>query len=272
MKYGVMEGFQMHHSQKKYGVWPMNSRLELFKMAKELGFHGIELGIGLDYKDDSLWTGKGTLRHSIKSEVARTSVGVASICLHLLNYIENSPASTIPEHRMVAHGIICNALDAASELNASIILVPFYGTARLKSEEQKENLIKEMRELVTRSEDAGVCLALETSLEAEEAVDIIETIDSDFVQVYFDMGNAISMGYDLIQEIETLGQYIAQVHVKDNPNGTLGDGKIDFNQAIKALKVIGFDEYLVLETPSLTDSTQAASYNLRYLKRVVEGD
>jgi hypothetical protein len=37
------------------------------------------------------------------------------------------------------------------------------------------------------------------------------------------------------------------------------------------LEDVGFDGYLVLETPSLDDSVVSASSNLAFLRRVVEG-
>ncbi len=272
MKYGVMEGFQMHHSQKEYGLKSEGGRTSLFPKAKELGFHGVELGIGLDYREDPLWTGRGGARQAIKMEARRTGVEAASICLHLLNYEENSPASINAEHRETGREITRNAIEACAAIGASVILVPFFGTAALKSQEQVRLMIDEMKGLSPMAEDTGVCMALETALEAPELVHVIESIGSDSVKVYFDIGNTASKGYDVVQEIKTLGGLIAQVHVKDHPARTLGEGDIDFGGVIGALEDTGFDGYLVLETPSMDDSVGSASSNLTYLRRFVEGD
>jgi L-ribulose-5-phosphate 3-epimerase len=271
MKYGVMEGFQMHHSQKEYGLKSEGGRTSLFPKVKELGFHGVELGIGLDYREDPLWTGRGGARQAIKMEARRTGVEAASICLHLLNYEENSPASINAEHRETGREITRNAIEACAAIGASVILVPFFGTAALKSDKQTQSLIDEMRGLSPVAEDRGVCLALETSLEAPQLVRVIESIGSYRVKAYFDIGNTASMGYDVVQEITALGGLIAQVHVKDYPSRTLGDGDIEFGGVIAALEDAGFDGYLVLETPSLDDSVGSAASNLAFLRRVVEG-
>jgi len=272
MKYGVMEGFRMHHSQTEYGLKHGGGRTRLFPKAKELGFHGVELGIGLDYREDPLWTGDGYVRQAIKEETRLTGVEAASICLHLLNYDENSPASINAEHRETGREIIRNAVEACADIGASVILVPFFGTAALKSKEQTRLLIDEIRGLSPMAEDRGVCLALETSMEAPELVRLVESIDSDCVQVYLDIGNTASMGYDVVQEITTLGERISQVHVKDHPSRTLGEGSMDLGGVIAALEKTGFDGYLVLETPALDDSVGSASSNLAYLRRIVEGD
>jgi len=272
MKYGVMEGFRMHHSQMEYGLRHEGDQTRLFPKAKELGFHGVELGIGLDYREDPLWTGDGYIRQAIKEEARLTGVEAASICLHLLNYDENSPASINAEHRETGREIIQNAVEACADIGASVILVPFFGTATLKTQEQTRLLIDEIIELSPTAEDRGVCLALETSMEAPELVQVVESIGSECVQVYFDIGNTASMGYDVVQEITTLGELIVQVHVKDHPSRILGEGEIDFGGVIAALEKTGFDGYLVLETPSLDDSVGSASSNLAYLRCILEGD
>jgi sugar phosphate isomerase/epimerase len=271
MKYGIMESFRMHNTQVQYGLTPDGDRVSLFSMAGKLGFQGIEFGIGLDYRQDPLWTGDGDLRQAMREAVGATDVEAASICLHLLNYREHSPASDEAEHRKTAGEIIRNTIESCACIGASVILVPFFGTAALESEEQIRRLIGEMKRLSPIAEDKGVHLALETSLNAADMVRIVEAIGSDYVQVYFDTGNAAGMGYDIVWEIEVLGKHIAQTHIKDSPStAVLGEGDIDFEAAIGALKKIGFRGYLMLETPSTEDPVAAAVKNLGYIKPMVE--
>jgi sugar phosphate isomerase/epimerase len=270
VKYGIMEAFRMHSTQMEYGLAADGDRVSLFSKAGELGFQGVELGIGLDYREDPLWTGVGELRQEMKEAAQATGVEAASICLHLLNYREHSPASDAAEHRETADEIIRKTIEACAHIGASVILVPFFGTASLKSEEQTQRLIDEMRRLSPIAEDKTVCLGLETSLNATDMLRIIEAIGSDCVQVYFDTGNTAGIGYDIVQETEALGKHIVQTHIKDSSGGTLGEGKIDFEAAIGAFKRVGFGGYLMLETPSRADSAEAAVENLGYIKGVVE--
>jgi len=270
VKYGIMEAFRMHSSQMEYGLAADGDRISLFSKAGKLGFQGIEFGIGLDYREDPLWTGMGKLRQEMKEAAQATGVEAASICLHLLNYRENSPASDASEHRETADEIIRKTIEACAHIGASVILVPFFGTASLKSEDQIQRLMDEMKRLSPIAEDKKVCLGLETSLNADDMLRIIKAIGSDYVQVYFDTGNTAGIGYDIIQEIEALGRHIIQTHIKDSPGGTLGEGKIDFEVAIGAFKKVGFGGYLMLETPSRGESAAAAVENLGHIKRIVE--
>jgi sugar phosphate isomerase/epimerase len=148
--------------------------------------------------------------------------------------------------------------------------MPFFGSAALKSENQISLLVSEMKKLSSLAESNGVYLALETSLDAPDMVRIVDSIESDFVKVYFDTGNAVVQGYDPIQEINTLGERIIQVHVKDYPGGTLGMGKIDFDEVIGGLRGIGFEGYLILETPALNNSAEMALRNLNFIKQILE--
>ncbi|MBM3240903.1 sugar phosphate isomerase/epimerase [Candidatus Poribacteria bacterium] len=271
MKYGIMEGFRMYNTKVSYGLTPDDDRVSLFSKAGELGFQGIEFGIDLDYREDPLWTGDGNTRQAMREVSQTTGVKAASVCLHLLNYKEHSPASDEAEHRETAGEIIRNTIEACVYIGAEVILLPFFGTAALRSEEQIQHLVGEMKTLSPIAEDKGVCLALETSLNADDMVRIVEAIESDYVQVYFDTGNAAGIGYNIVQEIEGLGKYIVQTHIKDTPSiRMLGEGNIDFEAAIGALKKVGFKGYLMLETPSTEDSVAAAVKNLAYIKGVVE--
>ena len=126
VKYGIMEAFRMHSSQMEYGLAADGDRVLLFSKAGELGFQGIEFGIGLDYREDPLWTGMGELRQEMKEASQATGVEAASVCLHLLNYKENSPASDTVEHRKTAHEIIRKTIEACAHIGASVILVPFF--------------------------------------------------------------------------------------------------------------------------------------------------
>lgn len=267
MKYGVMEGFRMHDTQVEYGLTSKGCRKLLFKKAKELGFQGIELGLGQNFMEDPLWMGEGTTRLAIGEAAQHTGIDVASICLHLLNHEEYSPASVRKDHRKLGSKIVKNSIEACSSIGASVILMPFFGSAALKSEEQRRLLVGEMKKLSTKAESNAVHLALETSLEAPEMVRIVDSIESDFVKIYFDTGNVVVQGYDLVQEIDTLGERIVQVHVKDHPGGTLGKGKIDFDEVIGRLRSIGFEGYLILETPALNNSEEMALRNLNFLKQ-----
>ncbi len=80
MQYALMELFQMHHSDTRYGV-ECTDRMSLFRKAHELGFDGIEFGLTLNYAQDPLWTGSRTYHQAMREAAARTGVEArSSVC------------------------------------------------------------------------------------------------------------------------------------------------------------------------------------------------
>jgi hexulose-6-phosphate isomerase len=189
----------------------------------------------------------------------------------MLNYIENSLISENSKHRKTSLEIILNTIDICTDIGASLVLVPFFGTASIITKKQIQILTMEMQKLANPAEEKGVHLGLETGLEASTMVQLVESIGSDHVGVYFDTGNTASKGYNMKHEISTLSENILQVHIKDYPYRKLGEGNINFHDVISSLKKISFDGYLILETPSLDDSSKTAIENLEFLKQTLAG-
>jgi sugar phosphate isomerase/epimerase len=192
---------------------------------------------------------------------------VRSICLHLLNNRRYSPASPDESERRRGVEVITQAIGVCKDIGAKVILIPFFGAAIISSEETKELLIAELQKCAETAEVEEVYLAVESTLSAEEALKVVRSVDSPYVKVYFDVGNALWQGYDPVKEIEALGKEIVQVHIKDTQNKPLGEGQVNLKAALGALRKIGYDGYLVLETPSVPDPIKAAKANLEYLKK-----
>jgi sugar phosphate isomerase/epimerase len=86
------------------------------------------------------------------------------------------------------------------------------------------------------AEAAGVTLALENRLSAEENLDLLTRIDSAAVGVYHDTGNPLSWGDDPAAMIGAYGEAMTRLHVKDlGPDDgwtMLGDGGVDFDAVV----------------------------------------
>jgi sugar phosphate isomerase/epimerase len=99
----------------------------------------------------------------------------------------------------------------------------------------------------------------------------MERSQSPAVKTYYDVGNSIKQGFDIIEEIRWLGNdRICEIHLKDNPH-YLGEGPINFPAVIKALHDIGFDKWAVLETSCPSDNVQAdMTRNLAFIRKLIE--
>ena len=254
----------------KYGI--MNSVLrksweESFAEASQLGFDGVELtGVG---EGSKLWSEEGA--EEINQLAAKSGVEVPSVTLSWPYTLADPLAS----RRKVAQDVIEETIRACKTLGAWVILVPFFGAQELTPKQATSDVfINELSECAKTAEENQVYLALETTLGAEDLLKIMKAVSSPFVKVYFDVGNAVWWKHEPVSlEIRKLKDQIIQIHIKDTKNGPgdvhLGKGRVDFASVSEAIKDIGYERYLVLETPATDEPEEAAARNLQYLKKYI---
>ena len=127
-----------------------------------------------------------------------------------------------------------------------------------------------MKELGPEAAKAGVILALENTISAEDNARIMDRSHSKAVKVWYHTGNSFRAGFDPAKEIHWLGkERIAAIHLKDNP-GYLGAGKIDFAAVMKAIADIGYEAFADLETDSPSKNIEAdMRKNLEFVRNLV---
>ncbi len=143
-------------------------------------------------------------------------------------------------------------------------------SAPLSGPADRDAVGEAVRKLAPDAEKAGVILALENTISAEDNARILDRAASKHVQVYYDVGNSTNAGFDPAKEIRWLGkQRICQIHLKDNPN-YLGEGKIKFDEVMAAIRTIGYTGYANLETNTHAGSTVEADMqkNLAFIRKL----
>ena len=251
----------------KIGVTDWNLRLggklEAVALAKRLGFEGVEVGIGRKPEGDRLPLADAGVQRQYLAAAKEHGIALAGTCLDILhvNYLKNDKLG----QKWVADGI-----GITQVLGARVMLLPFFGKGALTAREEMDYVGDALRELGPEAVRAGVLLALEDTISAEDNVRIMERSRSRAVKTYYDVGNSTRAGFDPVKEIRWLGRdRIAQMHLKDNP-GYLGEGKIDFPAVMKAIADIRFDGFANLETDAPSKSVEAdMSRNLAYIRKLM---
>jgi len=151
------------------------------------------------------------------------------------------------------------------------MLLPFFGKGALATHAEMDYVGDVLKDLAREAEKAGVILALENTISAEDNVRIMDRAASKALQVYYDVGNSTRGGFDILKEMRWLGkERICQIHLKDDPKSYLGEGQIDFPGVLKVIADIGFRGFAVLETSSPSGSLEDdMKRNLAYIRGLV---
>jgi sugar phosphate isomerase/epimerase len=170
------------------------------------------------------------------------------------------------------------SIDGARELGAKVILVAFFanGDLRDRSGKVKDNdvsvVVDRLKAAAPRAKDAGVVLAIENYLDAQQNARILDRINHESVKIYYDCYNTGgTMKYDVPAEIRLLRDRIAQFHFKNGP-AFLDEGEVHYGPIVEAIHDIGFKGWVVLETSSPTRNAVAdVKRNTDYTRKLFAG-
>ena len=215
--------------------------------AKAAGLEGVEIRAG--NAADVLEIADAAKRAQYKKEMQETGLPICSIMMGLLN---GSPLATDPR----GPAWLEQTIDGAKDLGAKNILVAFFSKGDLLGEGNKlkedefATVVKRLKAAAPRAKDAGVLLAVESLMNAEQNERILDAVGHEAVTIYYDVYNlGKSKGYDAPAEIRRLKGRISQVHYK-NGKQYLDDDKPFFTACSQALKDINYNGWIVLETSS----------------------
>ncbi len=215
-------------------------QLSALELAKELGLDGVQVSFGKPGGEYDLR--KEAVRQQYQQGAKEHGVEIASLAMGVLNGVPYS-------FEQDAERWVEECIEVMPKLQQKIVLLAFFhrGDIKGKPELQKE-VIRRLKKVAPKAERAGIVLGLETSLNADEHLRILDAVGSPAVQVYYDTANMEKQGYDIYKEIRQLGRKrICEFHCKEN-GSLLGKGRIDFRRVRDAIDDIGYRGWLVIES------------------------
>lgn len=253
----------------KLGVTDWNLHLgggqvEAVQLASRLGFEGVQISFGRKVADNRMSTDNPELMAKYMAASKQYRIPLDGTCADILhvNGLKNDK---------LAVKWVQDSIRLTHSLGVKVLLLPFFGKKALETQAEKEYVGDLLRDLGKEAEKADVILGLENTISAEDNVRIMERSRSKAVLVYYDVGNSTINGFDIVKEIRWLGKSrICQIHLKDNPH-YLGEGKIEFQPVLHAIRDIGFTGFANLETDSPSKSIETdMQRNLSYIKKLME--
>jgi len=233
-----------------------------FDVAKQIGLEGIQVNIGT--LDNNLHLRNKDVQENYKKSALRSGIKIASLALAEFNSI---PYKSDPR----TEEWIWDSIDVASNLDAKLILLAFFYNNDLRNDDKgKKEVIKRLKIVAPKAEKLGVILGIESYLSAEELMDIIQSVGSKNIKVYYDFRNSADAGYDVIKEIKWLGKdIICELHIKEN-GSLLGKGTLDWKKIAETLIDMDYhgNGWMQIEGALPENAAIIESYrqNLRFLK------
>lgn len=234
---------------------------ESFDVAKAVGLDGVEISATGDV-GDKMDIANPALRQAYKDAAQRTGLVVSSVAMGCLN---NYPFAT--DERAPAW--LEQTIEATADLDAKVILLAFFGKGDLLDgggllrrggglkEKEVDTVVERLIAAAPMAKEAGVIIGLENTLSAEQNLSIINRVNHESVQVYYDIGNSTYNGYDAPAEIRLLDKRICQIHFKDG-GAALGAGRVDMDAVGAAMRDIKYSGWVVLETAVLNKDRDAS--------------
>lgn len=266
-----------------------NSELErLIPHVADMGFDLIELPLeGLNDFDFHL--AKQLLKDSGLNPVACAAMAPDRDLIH--------PDKAVRDNGMA---YIRHAIDAASTIGASNLIGPIYSATgrcwQMSDDERRRDtdlLVAQLSALAAYAQEKGVTLCIEPLNRFEtsflnlvaQANEVIDRVDSPGCKLLLDTFHMNIEEKSIGDAIRAAGTRIAHFHACENDRGTPGSGHLPWGDVAQALKDVGYDGPIVIETftdkvksiaraaaiwrPLASDSDVLARDGLRFLKQLL---
>jgi len=246
--------------------WNLGKRGDVAKiaLARQIGLDGIQVSLTFP-ADDAPHLRDPKVQAQFKQAALDNRIQICSLAI-------GSPGkSRLPLHTNPAAAILLvEAIEVARNIGTNNILLPILGDSHINMKDQREvdTFVAMMKEVARYAERAGVVVALEDWISAEDNIRLLDAIGSDFIGVYYDARNIKSKVHDPYGEPKRLGKRIHQVHVKNGPKLMREADILDWPRLAQEYYEIGYRGWYVLETDSPSkDLIADTRANVEYVRK-----
>ena len=257
--------------------WMMLKRQKLgeFKLSHEIGADGVEMDMGglgkRDTFDNKLH--QVYFQELFKKTAAEYQIEVPSIAM------SGFYGQSFLKHRNY-RVLIDDCIKTMQVMGAKIAYLPLGGCGNdwKTDDEQRRRLVSRLHVAGEMAHSEGLLIGIRTGLSAKEDIKLLEQINSEGIQIYFSVQEALDNKRDLYKELKTLGRKrICQIHISETDGVTLPHSKnIDMHRVKEQLDKMGWSGWLVVERSrdagDVRNVKKNFGMNIRYLKEVFQRD
>ncbi len=260
---------------------PDFSWADICSLAKDFGFHGIEMrGLG-----DNIFAVNSPFK---RENLAKTKEQLKKLRLEIC-CLSSGCALRYADRRDENIAELKKYIETAEALGTPYIRVLGDLAAEPTDDFDDEPVIEQLRELAVFAEKAGVMLLVESNGVYSNTVrlaDVLARVASDSVAALWDFNHPYRFAGEMPEEtIRNLGAFIKHVHIKDS---VIEDGKIKYKLVgegdlppmadyMKALRSLNYEGYISLEwlkqyAPELAEAGIVFPHYVHFMSQYLGGE
>jgi sugar phosphate isomerase/epimerase len=221
-------------------------KLGAFQLTKDIGADGVEIdmgSLGTNETFESVITTNAETRQQFLDAAKKLNLEISSIAMSGFYAQSFAERPTVP--RMTQ-----DCIDTMKAMNVKIAFLPLGVRSDLvKHPELRPKVVGRLKTIGAQAEKVGVIIGVETELDADAQIKLLDDVGSPAIKLYYNFENAVQNNRDLIGELQKLGKdRICQIHCTDKDGVWLQDDpKIDMPKVKEALDKMGWSGWLVIE-------------------------
>jgi D-psicose/D-tagatose/L-ribulose 3-epimerase len=226
-----------------------NDTLDLLDKVAEMGYDGAEI----TFIDTSMIDLEKTAE-KLKSR-GLECIGCA------IMMPDANPISEDPQVRKNAVRRLERCIEMSDALGARMLAGPLYApvgylVGRRRTEDEWGWCRDVLKEASKKANEYGVTMALEflNRFEtffintSEDAVKMCKDVGEPCMKVHFDTFHANIEEKNPPEALKKTGEFLGHVHASENDRGVIGSGHIPYPEIFAAMKEIGYDDWVVVES------------------------
>lgn len=244
-KIGIMCGRLSPPHGNKIQEFPVNSWSSEFPKAQSIGFEVLEWIFDLN---------KNPLMHDNGIDEIKTCVRKFGISIHAVcaDYFMHKMLFNVSEFELEHNlQVLKNLITQCRKADIQILELPFVDSSSLKSAHDQNQVLTNLEKILPIAHDNSIIIALETDLPPEEFKNLLLKFNHSSVMANYDLGNSTANCFDTKSELNTLKDWITNIHVKDRiwkgKTVPLGTGNANFDVFFSTLNKINYKGDLIIQ-------------------------
>mgnify|MGYP001284620852 CR=1 FL=1 len=244
-KLGIMLGRLSPSIDNSIQAFPVNSWKNEFEKAEKIGFEKIEWIF--DERPNPLMDDDGI--NEIKEIKKKFNIEINSVCSDYFMGKKLFSESSFNLQKNIE--ILKKLIHNCYKLEIPIIEIPLVDASSIQEEKNEVEFSQNIEQILSIASEYNSLITLETDLDPSRFSKFISSLNHPNLKINYDIGNSISNGFKPELELNQLGSWIVNVHVKDRllhgNTVSLGTGDVNFEQFFSLLSQINYSHDIIIQ-------------------------